>query len=171
MRLTIIPSDKAVYKDGLCYSNLDLSTCGIPDDIHALQWNEISGWLEFNDGKITEADAIAGISAVDSSVGTHLSDADFDLNTLQFHDHKESLVSSRIDKGISDGTYRVSNSRERAELHAAVIGGDREAFSKFVSRKQRSKASELMSELSEAHSTVKLDASGKMSVSGDGFKN
>jgi len=54
MRLTIIPSDKAVYKDGLCYSNLDLSTCGIPDDIHALQWNEISGWLEFNDGKINE---------------------------------------------------------------------------------------------------------------------
>lgn len=48
MKLTIIPSDRAVYKDNLMYSNLDLSSCGIPVDIHALQWQENSGWLEFN---------------------------------------------------------------------------------------------------------------------------
>jgi len=49
MKLTIIPVDKAIYKDGLCYSNLDLSSCGIPNNIHALQFNDAVnfGWIEF----------------------------------------------------------------------------------------------------------------------------
>lgn len=46
MKLTIIPSDGAVYKDGVSYSGLDLS--GIPENVHALQWNGDSGWIEFN---------------------------------------------------------------------------------------------------------------------------
>lgn len=45
MKLTIIPADGAVYKDGYSYSGLDLS--GIPDNIHALQWDNGSGWIEF----------------------------------------------------------------------------------------------------------------------------
>jgi len=48
MKLTIIPSDKSVYKDGLCYSNLNLP--GIPNNVHALQWENGNGWIEFNDG-------------------------------------------------------------------------------------------------------------------------
>lgn len=47
MRLTIIPSDGAVYKDGLCYSNLIWD--GTPANIHALQWFATKGWIEFND--------------------------------------------------------------------------------------------------------------------------
>lgn len=47
MKLTIIPIDKSVYKNQLCYSNLDLSKCEIPNDVHALQWNENQGWIEF----------------------------------------------------------------------------------------------------------------------------
>jgi hypothetical protein len=46
MKLSIIPSDGAVYKDGLCYANLDLSN--IPDNIHALQWYETEGEIEFS---------------------------------------------------------------------------------------------------------------------------
>lgn len=46
MQLTIIPKDKAVYKDGLCY--LNLSWEGTPSDIHALQWKDVSGWIEYN---------------------------------------------------------------------------------------------------------------------------
>lgn len=45
MKLTIILSDGAVYKDGVSYHGLDLS--GAPDNIHALQWNGESGWIEF----------------------------------------------------------------------------------------------------------------------------
>lgn len=45
MKLTIIPSDQAVYKNGLAYSNLALS--GIPADVHALQWDNDAGWIEY----------------------------------------------------------------------------------------------------------------------------
>ena len=47
MKLTIIPVDGAVYKDGVSYSGLDLSI--VPSDVHALQFNSASntGWIEF----------------------------------------------------------------------------------------------------------------------------
>lgn len=45
MRLTIIPIDKAVYLDGKCYNDIDLSW--IPDiegkKVHAIQWQEEDG--------------------------------------------------------------------------------------------------------------------------------
>lgn len=49
MRLTVIPIDSAVYVDMVCKAPLDLSTCNIPSNIHALQWYDTKGWLEFND--------------------------------------------------------------------------------------------------------------------------
>jgi hypothetical protein len=49
MRLTIIPVDGNVIKDGVGYINLDLSSCGIPSNVRALQWRETLGWLEFWD--------------------------------------------------------------------------------------------------------------------------
>lgn len=48
MRLTIIPNDGAVYKDGIVYS--DLVWNDTPESIHALQWFGNSGWIEFNNG-------------------------------------------------------------------------------------------------------------------------
>jgi hypothetical protein len=45
MRLTIIPVDGAVYKEGFSYSGLDLSFA--PTDIHALQWYDTYGEIEF----------------------------------------------------------------------------------------------------------------------------
>jgi hypothetical protein len=49
MKLTIIPIDGAVYKDGVSYSNLDLSAA--PAEVHALQFNDVSskGWIEFTE--------------------------------------------------------------------------------------------------------------------------
>ena len=46
MKLTIITADNAVYKDGVSYLGLDLSSCGIPDNVWALQWQDTSGWVE-----------------------------------------------------------------------------------------------------------------------------
>lgn len=52
MRLTIIPSDNAVYKDGVMKAwtspALDLSGCGIPSNVHALQWYDTVGEIEFD---------------------------------------------------------------------------------------------------------------------------
>jgi hypothetical protein len=53
MKLTIIKNDDAVYKDGASYSELSLPT--IPSDVHALQWNNDKGHIEFVDNvKVNE---------------------------------------------------------------------------------------------------------------------
>lgn len=50
MRMTIIPSDGCVIVDGINkYQPLDLSRCNVPRDVHALQWFETKGWIEFSD--------------------------------------------------------------------------------------------------------------------------
>jgi hypothetical protein len=53
MKLTIIVDDNAVYVDGLMKAYaplpLDLTQCGIPSNVHALQWKDTAGWIEFND--------------------------------------------------------------------------------------------------------------------------
>jgi hypothetical protein len=52
MKLTIIPSDGAVYENGVCYSGLTWDDT--PANVHALQWEGTSGWIEFNDGSANE---------------------------------------------------------------------------------------------------------------------
>ena len=49
MLLTIIPIDGNVKKDKVGFINLDLSSCAIPSNVRALQWQETSGWIEFWD--------------------------------------------------------------------------------------------------------------------------
>ena len=49
MLLTIIPVDGSVKKDGIGYIKLDLSSCAVPLNVRALQWQETSGWIEFWD--------------------------------------------------------------------------------------------------------------------------
>lgn len=49
MKLTIIPVDGNVTKDNVTYIMLDLSSCAIPDNVHALQWDNVAGWIEFKD--------------------------------------------------------------------------------------------------------------------------
>lgn len=45
MKLTIIREDGCVYKDGIPFHGLDLSSA--PHNVHALQWDTSSGWIEF----------------------------------------------------------------------------------------------------------------------------
>jgi hypothetical protein len=55
MRLTIVPSDFAVYVGGVPYAPLDTSS--VPVNVHALQWFDTSGWIEYVDApneQITE---------------------------------------------------------------------------------------------------------------------
>ena len=59
MNLTIVVADNAVTKDGVGHGDLDLSTCGIPADVWALQWNGTSGHIEFySDSENTEIDEL-----------------------------------------------------------------------------------------------------------------
>jgi hypothetical protein len=45
MKLTIIVEDAAVYKDGINF--LELVWEGTPLDVHALQWIDAAGWIEY----------------------------------------------------------------------------------------------------------------------------
>jgi len=47
MRLTIIPADGAVYVNSVSYLYLNMDS--VPLNVHALQWFDVSGWIEFND--------------------------------------------------------------------------------------------------------------------------
>jgi hypothetical protein len=50
MKLTIIPDDSFVSVDSdSSHHPLDLSSCNIPDEVHALQWFNTKGWIEFDD--------------------------------------------------------------------------------------------------------------------------
>jgi hypothetical protein len=46
MRLTIVVPDSNVGVDGV-FHQLDLSNCQIPSNVHALQWYETDGEIEF----------------------------------------------------------------------------------------------------------------------------
>jgi hypothetical protein len=63
MRLTVIRNDGAVYVDSVAYLSLDMSS--VPTNVHALQWYEVSGWIEFADSTpnqdITELPAWANV--------------------------------------------------------------------------------------------------------------
>jgi len=52
MKLTIIPSEQKVYQDAVSYEGLNL--VGIPSNVHALQWQDMQGHLEFTDGTPNE---------------------------------------------------------------------------------------------------------------------
>ena len=45
MKLTIIRLDNAVYKDGVCFTGINLNS--VPTNIHALQWDTDAGWIEY----------------------------------------------------------------------------------------------------------------------------
>jgi hypothetical protein len=40
--------DASVGKDGYFYSHLDLSSCGVPENFWALQWDGSAGHIEYN---------------------------------------------------------------------------------------------------------------------------
>jgi len=56
MKLTIIPVDGSVGENGVFYTNLDLSSCGIPADVHALQWQDTAGWIEYKSALVQNQD-------------------------------------------------------------------------------------------------------------------
>jgi hypothetical protein len=46
MILTITRNDGTIYQDGIVYPHLNLSF--IPSSIHALQWKDTAGWIEYD---------------------------------------------------------------------------------------------------------------------------
>ena len=59
MKLTIIPIEGKVKLDSQSFENLDLTSCNIPQDIHALQWKDTSGWIEYTSALIANEPIIS----------------------------------------------------------------------------------------------------------------
>lgn len=45
MKITVLNDDNAIGFEGVFYNGLDFST--VPDNLHALQWNDTKGEIEF----------------------------------------------------------------------------------------------------------------------------
>lgn len=59
MRLVIVSSEGLVGNGGKFYENLDLSDCGIPSNVRALQWEEYEpnkGHIEFKSALVQNQD-------------------------------------------------------------------------------------------------------------------
>lgn len=54
MRLTIIPDDKSIGINGYFYTNIQEDLSWIPDNIHAVQWYDTWGEIEYTDGSPNE---------------------------------------------------------------------------------------------------------------------
>jgi hypothetical protein len=49
MRLTIIPEDKSISIDGIILTNIQQDFSWIPDNVHAVQWYDTHGHVEYTD--------------------------------------------------------------------------------------------------------------------------
>ena len=56
MKLTIVIADNAVGKDEKFYLDVDLTSCGIPSNVWALQWDNDSGHIEYKGAHIQNED-------------------------------------------------------------------------------------------------------------------
>lgn len=61
MRLTIVPVDKSIILDGKALIRIKQDLSWIPSDIHAVQWYDDCGEVEYNDGKPNEKITSLGI--------------------------------------------------------------------------------------------------------------
>lgn len=49
MRITIIPTDNTIYIDSIAMFISDINSCDIPNNVHALQWFDTKGWIEYKE--------------------------------------------------------------------------------------------------------------------------
>jgi hypothetical protein len=87
MKLTIIPSDKyiAVDSDGILKIQQDLSW--IPSNVHALQWYDTWGEVEYNDGTANER--IEELGIFEQAV------ADFNNEKQRIQDELDAIEAAR----------------------------------------------------------------------------
>lgn len=64
--LTIIPVDGCVIINGVSYTKLSWE--GTPVDVHALQWQEIEGWVEYIDASVPNKPITALPNWVDNAI-------------------------------------------------------------------------------------------------------
>lgn len=79
MKLTIVPVDNIVIKDGVCMGLTSLPDT-VPDAVHALQWDGSAGIIENTDGTDTEISSLPSwasdcVTAHDAAVADEAANA------------------------------------------------------------------------------------------------
>lgn len=103
MKLTIIREDNTVYKDGISYSNLDLSN--IPTNIHALQFNDSVnvGWIEFSENDFGIKEANENITSLPSWAETAITQ----WNEAQVAEETRKSLEAAEDQPVTTGTTTI----------------------------------------------------------------
>jgi hypothetical protein len=63
MKLTIVPDDRLIGIGGTFFENIQQDLSWIPSNVHAVQWSDSSGEIEYNDGTPNEIISDLGIYA------------------------------------------------------------------------------------------------------------
>ena len=63
MKLTIVPDDRLIGIGGTFFEDIQQDLSWIPSNVHAVQWSDSSGEIEYNDGTPNEIISDLGIYA------------------------------------------------------------------------------------------------------------
>jgi len=63
MKITVIPEGKIIGIDGTFFGDIQQDLSWIPSNVHAVQWSDSSGEIEYNDGTPNEIISDLGIYA------------------------------------------------------------------------------------------------------------
>lgn len=63
MKITVIPEGKIIGIDGTFFRDIQQDLSWIPSNVHAVQWSDSSGEIEYNDGTPNEIISDLGIYA------------------------------------------------------------------------------------------------------------
>ena len=121
MKLSIIPSDNTVCKDGYCLSDLDLSF--MDSNIHAVQWDTDSGWIEcvaLSDGSLPAHVELTSIEDYTSLI------AAFDAAKSSAEQAEAPLSDAELARGLRDGLLMQSDWTQLPDSTA-----DREAWATY----------------------------------------
>lgn len=105
--LTIIKDDKFVDRDG---TGVTLDAVVLPANVHAIQWNGSSGWVEYNDG--THNTTLSSIDAYSTITD------DYDTKIAEINASKEAET-----KAANDAATKAANDQATLE---ATYGWKRE---------------------------------------------
>lgn len=127
MKISITVADSAVTKDGKGYGNLDLSTCNIPENVWALQWEDNSGHIEYNSA-LVQNDEITELPAWATACLLKWQEAeDAELNTPSIDYSLETFWDDYPIANIKDVEWLINNSPEGLTCDKLYYGHSQES--------------------------------------------
>lgn len=118
--LTIVKDDKYVCVDG---HGLKLAEVSLPANVHAIQWNGSTGWIEYNDG--TDNETISSIDAYATITNDHATlKAENETAAIQEANELAALEATYGWKRQNDATIKYASIEDQLDqqYHDAVNG-------------------------------------------------